>query len=86
LKDCNSCYIPFCPLGEDDKKCTLFNTKFVRLIMFKKNLSTVRDFDDYMFDFFRRGSMTQEKSSFAENLVFMEEFLELMEYKRESIR
>jgi len=86
LKDCNSCHIPFCPLGEDNNSCTLFNTKFVRLVMFKQNMSSIREFDDFIFDFLIRGSEAQKSDSSEIITKFIYDLLELQEWKHESIR
>ena len=86
LKDCNSCSIPLCPYDEDDMSCRLFNTKFVRLVMFHRNLSTVEEFDEYMFNFFRKGSMMKHEQSFGEMKDFLYELLDMQEWKHESLR
>lgn len=86
LKDCNSCGIPLCPYGEDDATCRLFNTKFVRLVMFQKNLSSVQEFDEYIFMFLVRGSKAKNSDSVKEILRFITELLEFQEWKHESLR
>ena len=87
LKDCNSCAIPLCPYFEENSQCTLFNTKFVRLVSFKKNLATIKDFDAFMFNFFKRYAKVQsEDASFEEIKNFVYDFLEYREWRDESLR
>ena len=86
LKDCNSCHIPLCPFFEEDKECSMFNTKFVRLVSFKKNLSSIEDFDAFMFNFFQRGARAQTSDSFEEMKDFLDDLLEYQEWKHESNR
>lgn len=86
LKDCNFCNIFGCPFEEEGLSCRLFNTKFVRLVMFHRNLSSVEEFDAYMFNFFRRGSMMKREQSSAEMKDFLYELLDIQEWKHESLR
>ena len=86
LKDCNSCSIPLCPFFEEEKQCSMFNTKFVRLVSFKKNLSSIEDFDAFMFNFFQRGARAQTSDSYEEMRDFLDDLLEYQEWKHESNR
>ena len=86
LKDCNSCNIPLCPFFKEDEQCSMFNTKFVRLVSFKKNLSSIKDFDAFMFNFFQRGARAQTSDSFEEMKTFLDDLLEYSEWKYESLR
>jgi len=86
LKDCNSCSIPLCPFFEEDTECSMFNTKFVRLVSFKKNLSSIEDFDAFIFNFFQRGARAQTSDSFEEMRDFLDDLLEYREWKHESNR
>ena len=86
LQDCDSCTIPLCPFFEEEKSCSMFNTKFVRLVMFKKNLSTIEDFDNYIFGFLQRGAIAEKTESYDNIRAFVEELIEFKEFKNESIR
>lgn len=86
LKDCNSCTIPLCPFFEEGKSCSMFNTQFVRLVMFKKNLSSIKEFDDYIFGFLQRGAIAEKSESYDKISGFVHELLEFKEFKNESLR
>jgi hypothetical protein len=86
LKHCDSCSIPLCSYFEKGKSCSLFNTKFVKLVMFKKNLSTIEEFDDYIFGFLQRGTLAQEVGSYESLSAFAHEMLEFREFKNESLK
>ncbi len=86
LKDCDSCSIPLCPFFEEEKSCSMFNTKFVRLVMFKKNLSTIEEFDNYIFGFLQRGAIAEKSESYEKISDFVNELLEFKEFKNESLR
>ena len=64
----------------------MFNTKFVRLVMFKKNLPTIKDFDNYIFGFLQRGTLAQQSDSYDKLTEFVEELLEFQEFKNVSLR
>ena len=65
----------------------MFNTKFVRLVSFKKNLATIIDFDAFMFNFFKRYAKVQsDDASFEEIKNFVYDFLEYREWRDESLR
>jgi len=86
IKYCDSCSIPLCSYFGKGKSCSVFNTKFVRLVMLKKNLSTIKDFDDYIFGFLQRGSIAQETGSYEKLSPFFQELLEFREFKNESLK
>jgi hypothetical protein len=86
IKYCDSCSIPLCSYFEKGKSCSVFNTKFVRLVMLKKNLSTIKDFDNYIFGFLQRGSIAHEIGSYEKLSPFFQELLEFREFKNESLR
>lgn len=86
LKNCDSCFIPLCPFFEEGKSCSMFNTKFVRLVMFKKNLSTIKDFDNFIFGFLQRGALAEKTESYDKIRDFVEELIEFQEFKNESLR
>lgn len=86
LKYCKSCAIPLCPYFKEENSCSMFNTKFVKLVMFRKNLSTVEEFDDYFFGFLQRGIIAQEIGSYESLRDFAHEVLEFREFKNESLK
>ena len=85
LKRCDSCQI-LCQYFEKGKSCSVFNTKFVRLVMFKKNLSNINEFDEYVFGFLQRGSVVYETESYKMLRPLLHELLEFREFKNESLR
>lgn len=86
LKYCDSCSIPLCPSFEKGKSCSVFNTKFVKLVMFKKNLSSIEEFDNYIFGFLLQGSKAHKTGSYQDLREFAHEMLAFREFKNESLR
>lgn len=86
LKPCDSCLIPACPKYKKDGYCSRFNTKLVRLVMYKKNLSSVREFDEYVFRFLERASYSTCSDSYEEMKSFLDDLIEFQEFRNESLK